>query len=82
MECIECEGKGKRKVDLNKVITAACNLLSSRNIQCNRHLHTISFAMFSNQLQREGLAILHKPGICLSYFHLKTRMRQNQSRMI
>ena len=71
MECIECEGKGKRKVDLNKVITAACNLLSSRNIQCNRHLHTISVAMFSNQLQREGLAILHKPGICLSYSSLK-----------
>ena len=27
--------------------------------------------MFSNQLQREGFAILHKPGICVSYSSLK-----------
>ena len=70
MECIECDGKGKREVDLNKVITAACNLLSSRNIQSNRLLHTISVAMFSNQLQRESFAILHKHGICVSYSSL------------
>jgi hypothetical protein len=71
--------EGKQTGDMIKTVTSACILLNARNKQLNHFQHIVSVALYNNQLQREGINILHKLGLCVSHSTLQRTLNEAKS---